>query len=104
MDNVYVKKISELPFLSELSGDAYIIVSDNGVMKRVLASDIAPEDIKIEQLDSELQEKIEEIDNKQDIIQDEEVVEFLAQANIVSPAASNSGALFINNSGKIFIL
>lgn len=104
MDNVYVKKISELPFLSELSGDAYIIVSDNGVMKRVLASDIAPQDIAVEQLNSELQEKIAEIDNKQDIVSDEDVVEQLAQADIINPVASNSGALFVNNSGKIFII
>lgn len=104
MDNVYVKKISELPFLSELSGDAYIIVSDNGVMKRVLASDIAPQDIAVEQLNSELQEKIAEIDNKQDIVSDEDAVEQLAQADIINPVASNSGALFVNNSGKIFII
>lgn len=104
MDNVYVKKISELPFLSELSGDAYIIVSDNGVMKRVLASDIAPQDIAVEQLNSELQEKIAEIDNKQDIVSDEDVVEQLALADIINPVASNSGALFVNNSGKIFII
>lgn len=104
MDNVYVKKISELPFLSELSGDAYIIVSDNGVMKRVLASDIAPQNIAVEQLNSELQEKIAEIDNKQDIVSDEDVVEQLAQAAIINPVASNSGALFVNNSGKIFII
>lgn len=104
MDNVYVKKISELPFLSELSGDAYIIVSDNGVMKRVLASDIAPQDIAVEQLNSELQEKIAEIDNKQDIISDEDVVEQLALADIINPVASNGGALFVNNSGKIFII
>lgn len=104
MDNVYVKKISELPFLSELSGDAYIIVSDNGVMKRVLASDIAPQDIAVEQLNSELQEKIAEIDNKQDIVSDEDIVEQLAQTDIINPVASNSGALFVNNSGKIFII
>lgn len=111
MDNVYVKKISELPFLSELSGDVYIIVSDNGVMKRVLASDIAPEDINIEQLDDELKAKIEKVDaieeemrGKQDALADDDIVEELTKANLIRPMAANSGALFTNGSGKIFII
>lgn len=37
-------------------------------------------------------------------VSDEEVVEQLARTDIVNPVASNSGALFINNSGKIFVI
>lgn len=78
---VYVKKIAELPLIEELSGEETVVVNDKGTMKQVLASKITPKETT-----------------------DEETIEFLTQANIVSPVASNSGALFINNSGKIFII
>lgn len=37
-------------------------------------------------------------------VSDEEVVEQLARTDIINPVAANSGALFINNSGKIFVI